>query len=56
MKNDIISLKLKTDSKNQSIDFFKPSHQSPKNNKRLFQNRKKPNTIIKETMKRNKEN
>jgi hypothetical protein len=56
MKNDIISLKLKADLKNQSIDFFKPSHQSPRNNKILFQNRKKPNTIIKETMRRNKEN
>ena len=56
MKNEIISLKLKADSKNQSIDYFKPSHQSPKNSKKLFQNRKKPNTIINETMKRNKEN
>ena len=56
MKNDIISLKIKSDSKNLSIDYFKPSHQSPKNHKKLFQNRKKPNTLIKETMKRNKDN
>ena len=55
MKNDIISLKIKSDPKNHGIDYFKPSHQSPKNNKGLFQNRKKPNTLIKETMKRNKE-
>ena len=55
MKNDIISLKIKSDPKNLSIDYFKPSHQSPKNHKKLFQNKKKPNTLIKETMKRNKE-
>ena len=53
-KDELLISKIKIESKNRG-DLLKPSQKSPKNSKKILKNNKKPKTLIKDAINRNKD-